>query len=212
MGKYGLFFYLKVQTVAHIVRLIASAASFSWFIFHKGKKVLMQLLSLSYHTINERWAINSYPLFHSCSLCRWACQITLTALCVSSLRFLREQLVQGKCLDPLKSFPWGKAWVNALGWSYVPMCLQGWGTKGPRFSKGLQVLVQGYRVVISARLQGRHDNPPCPHSNRNNNRKWQWHGKRRRVEKGELCSTGGEVMKEQPRMRTANRKKKSLCL
>lgn len=140
--------FFKVQTVAHIVRLIASAASFSWFIFHRGKKILMQLLSLSYHTINERWAINSYPLFHNCSLCLWASQITLPALCVFSLRFSREQLVQGKSLNPLKSFLWGKAWVNALVWNCVPMCLQGCGAKGPWFSLGLQVLVQGYRVIM----------------------------------------------------------------
>lgn len=37
-GKCRLFSYLKIQTVAHIMRQIANAASFSWFIFHKWKK------------------------------------------------------------------------------------------------------------------------------------------------------------------------------
>lgn len=37
-GKSRLFSCLKLQTVVHIVKLIANAAAISWFIFHRGKK------------------------------------------------------------------------------------------------------------------------------------------------------------------------------
>lgn len=58
--KCSLFSYLKIQTVAQIARVIANAASFSCFIFHKGKKksdvvavynVVATTIIVSYYTI-----------------------------------------------------------------------------------------------------------------------------------------------------------------
>lgn len=86
--KSRLFSCLKLLTVAHIVRLIANAASISWFIFHWGKiwcsSCLFPIVSLMYQM--GRWTCNSHPLFHNLSPYLWASQITHPALCVFRLK------------------------------------------------------------------------------------------------------------------------------
>lgn len=121
-GKCRLFSYIKIQTVAHIMSQNANAASFPWFIFHKGEKkiwcscYLFPILPLICQT--GRWAINSCPSFQNCRPCLWERQITPPALCVFSLWFSGQQLMQGKCLSPLWAFetlPWGRD-CKSPGW------------------------------------------------------------------------------------------------
>lgn len=84
----------------------------------------------------------------------------------------------------------------------VPICLQGCGTKGLQFSPCLQVLVQGYKVTTIILLF-------CTRIERITGIDNEY-GKSRGVKKREVCGKEGEVTKEQPGMRTANRKKKAL--
>lgn len=123
--KSRLFSCLKLQTVAHIVRLIASAASISWFIFHGGGKNLMLFAVTSLMPQMGRWASNSYPLFHNLSPYLWAIQLTHPALFVFSWRFSRDHLVWGKFPSSLWNPSLGKRTANALGRDCGPLCLQG---------------------------------------------------------------------------------------
>lgn len=156
--------------------------------FIRGKKIwcsccLFPIIPLMYQT--GRWAINSYPLFHNCSLCLWASQITSAALYVFSLRFSREQLVQGKYLSPLRAFetlPWGKD-CKCPGQG---LCTD---TFARLRHKGAPVFTGPSGV--SARLQSHHDNPPFPCSSGKNNRDWQWKWEEQGGKKGRGVLKGG---------------------
>lgn len=153
-------------------------------------------LSLFYRAINAQdWGMSSYFL----SLVPYLQAVFLSkplpppALCAFSLQFQENSWC--------KANGWGKD-CNALGRNCLPMCFQGCSTERSWFSQGLQVLVQGCRVITTLLLFCTKVERITGIDNEN--------GKSRGAKRGEADWKEGEATKEWCGTRTADRTRRGL--
>lgn len=170
------------------------------------KKHLMQL-SLFYRAINAQDSgMSSYFL----SLVPYLQAVFLSkplpppALCAFSLQFQENSWCKANGLSPLWALEilfWGKDY-SALGRDCLPMCFQGCSTERSWFSQGLQVLVQGCRVITALLLFCTEVERITGIDNEN--------GKSRGAKRGEADWKEGEATKEWCGTRTADRNRRGL--